>query len=137
MPSTPFIGVRISWLILATNSDLMRLALTAASRLNSVASSCASMRASMPFIVCASSPISSSRALSGRRSDRRVRSPIVRSRCVIACSGDSRRRSMNHSASRLASAPAASVDNSKERAPATAAACTVRGVSSCTSSRCA
>ncbi len=32
MPSTPFIGVRISWLMLARNSDLARLAASAASR---------------------------------------------------------------------------------------------------------
>ena len=32
MPSTPFIGVRISWLMLARNSDFARLAASAASR---------------------------------------------------------------------------------------------------------
>ena len=32
MPSTPLSGVRISWLMLARNSDLMRAASSAASR---------------------------------------------------------------------------------------------------------
>ena len=32
MPSTPFIGVRISWLTLATNSDFRRAASSALSR---------------------------------------------------------------------------------------------------------
>ncbi len=32
IPSTPFMGVRISWLMLARNSDLARLAALAASR---------------------------------------------------------------------------------------------------------
>ena len=31
MPSTPFMGVRISWLMFARNSDLIRLAASAAS----------------------------------------------------------------------------------------------------------
>ncbi len=44
MPSTPFIGVRISWLMLATNSLLARLALSAASVASRRAAVCVSTR---------------------------------------------------------------------------------------------
>ena len=46
MPITPFIGVRISWLMFARNSLLARLALKASSRAAAKASS-ASLRAVM------------------------------------------------------------------------------------------
>ena len=39
MPSTPFIGVRISWLTLATNSDFRRAASSASSRARTSSSS--------------------------------------------------------------------------------------------------
>ena len=42
MPSTPFIGVRISWLMLATNSDFSRAASSASSR--ATTSSCSARR---------------------------------------------------------------------------------------------
>ena len=45
MPSTPFIGVRISWLTLATNSDFSRAASSASSR--AMTSSCSARRRSM------------------------------------------------------------------------------------------
>ena len=45
MPSTPFIGVRISWLTLATNSDFSRAASSASSR--AITSSCSARRRSM------------------------------------------------------------------------------------------
>ena len=37
MPMTPFIGVRISWLMVARNSDLARVALSAARAASSIA----------------------------------------------------------------------------------------------------
>ena len=46
MPSTPFIGVRISWLIVARNWDLARLAASACSRART-SSACARLRSVM------------------------------------------------------------------------------------------
>ena len=61
-PITPFIGVRISWLIAARNSLLARLAASASSRASVSCWPCASMRAKASSSVCARSPSSSSGA---------------------------------------------------------------------------
>ena len=45
MPRTPFIGVRISWLITARNSDLARVAASATSRALASEASAARARA--------------------------------------------------------------------------------------------
>ncbi len=57
MPTTPFSGVRISWLMLATNRLLAWLAASAASRAASSSSSSrlrAEMSMTVPIIRCAS-----------------------------------------------------------------------------------
>ena len=47
MPTTPFIGVRISWLITARNSDLARLACSARSMLATISRSARSRKSSI------------------------------------------------------------------------------------------
>ncbi len=51
MPMMPFIGVRISWLIVARNSDLVRLAASARSRAVSRLCRCARIRLAISRVI--------------------------------------------------------------------------------------
>ncbi|OFA05196.1 hypothetical protein JAB9_08720 [Janthinobacterium sp. HH107] len=79
MPSTPFIGVRISWLILARNSDLARLAASASALACVSARSRCSTCSSMPLKPVISCP-SSSLPCCATRTDRALPSRI----CAMA-----------------------------------------------------
>ena len=106
MPSTPFIGVRISWLMLARNSLLARLAASAdsfapsSSRVRSaivasrfwawVSSSCQSRALSIVLAHCIRRMETSFCAASGTNACRSARRPTniptIRLRVVSACS---------------------------------------------------
>ena len=104
MPSTPFMGVRISWLMRARNSLLERLAASAWSRWSS-AERFDSMRSSIRLAAMATPEISSARPMSGNLPERSAPVPSPCRPALSCASGESTRPRTQRIANRVISTP--------------------------------